>query len=174
MGQPQTAHPKKQLLVDFGLGKLDPENASEIETHLVDCALCSDTLLNLKDDTFAGLVRTAKVAPESAPLQNPTEWDESDASFAEGSSETAATMLVQSGDPVRDAELPLELQNHSRYRIVQPFSSAHSRCRGVNMARAASWAVLPRRSSRSDVPSTPYGWIGSASAASLSNRCGSH
>ena len=52
-------HPKRDELVAFGLGKLEPEEATKIETHLGECESCCETLLDLKDDTFVELVRKA-------------------------------------------------------------------------------------------------------------------
>ena len=45
-------HPESGDLVAFGLGKLDSEKASLIETHLADCQTCCETMLDLKDDTL--------------------------------------------------------------------------------------------------------------------------
>ena len=40
----ESLHPEKARLVAFGLGKLALNEASEIENHLTECALCCETL----------------------------------------------------------------------------------------------------------------------------------
>ena len=55
-----TAHPAKNQLIAFGQGKLAGEESSQVESHLEVCPACCETLLDLKDDTFVGLVRDAK------------------------------------------------------------------------------------------------------------------
>jgi uncharacterized protein (TIGR03067 family) len=107
-------HPDRHLLADFGLGRLESSEASWIEDHLSTCPTCCDTLLSLKDDTFTGLVRSL---PEPPPTEET--WHETDPAAApRDDSVDSATVLVQSGDPVLPAELPRELYDHPRYRIV--------------------------------------------------------
>jgi anti-sigma factor RsiW len=53
-------HPPKDRLIAFGQGKLTTEESSSVERHLEACRECCETLLDLKDDTFVGLVRVAK------------------------------------------------------------------------------------------------------------------
>ena len=82
----------------FGLGRLEPALAEDIESHLENCQSCCDTLLNLGDDTFAGLVRKSSAAAA-----------------------TAQTIAVPGtvGDNVDGAGLPRELREHARYEIVR-------------------------------------------------------
>ena len=131
-----TRHPQQQQLVDFGLGKLGPDQTLEIEEHLDQCEECHETLLNLADDTFTGLVRSLP-EPREEPLAHHASASESSAdaehsAAAEGLSTAselavevvadepshAATMLVQSGDSIAVSELPDKLQNHPRYQII--------------------------------------------------------
>src|SRR6185295_7172053 len=88
----QIIHPDKERLIAFGLGKLDLDEAVEIETHLNECSDCCDTLLNLKNDTFIGLLR------ESVELLTAPFADEPSA---------------------RHESVPLELANHPRYQISE-------------------------------------------------------
>lgn len=90
MSASQLVHPDKDQLIAFGLGKLEIDEAAAIETHLNECSDCCDTLLNLKDDTFIGLLR------ESA--------DQLTAPFGDG----------PAADP---SGIPLELVDHPRYEI---------------------------------------------------------
>lgn len=95
-------HPDKDELVAFGLGKLQPDQATKIETHLGECKTCCDTLLDLEDDTFVELVRKSP-----APKQ-PTD-----------DAITAETMLVESGVSRGPTDLPAQLEDHPRYRIIE-------------------------------------------------------
>jgi serine/threonine protein kinase/predicted esterase len=97
------AHPDKQQLMAFGLGKLDPPHTVEIEAHLNECSTCCDTLLSLQDDTFIGLVRQAAQLPA----------DESDGS-------TATPTVSLPGQSASMAEMvPRELADHPRYRVLK-------------------------------------------------------
>jgi uncharacterized protein (TIGR03067 family) len=115
-------HPPHQELVDFGLGILGPDQTSQIEQHLDDCNECHDTLLNLADDTFTELVRSLP-EPVETPLPNASHGaspDEERTDAAEPNSESshAATMIVPSGQSLERSDLPADLMDHPRYRIV--------------------------------------------------------
>ena len=97
------AHPEKDQLVAFGLGKLDPAEASQIEQHLEACQDCCSTILNLQDDTFVGLVRVSQPA-SAAP-------DQSGVTLAVPAGSGAAQPAV--------AELPAVLKAHDRYEIQE-------------------------------------------------------
>lgn len=97
-------HPHKDQLIAFGQGKLVAEEQSLVEQHLEACPACCETLLDLKDDTFVELVKFAK--PTSAPSGSQAPAHE-------------VTVLVQSGEPTAPDDLPAELRNHPRYRIVE-------------------------------------------------------
>ncbi|MBC8114371.1 MAG: protein kinase [Candidatus Saccharimonas sp.] len=131
-------HPQKDQLIAFGQGKLAADESSSVEQHLESCRECCETLLDLKDDTFVGLVRIAKSseadvdrrmgtlshqAEETGKSTQPPERlgqipDRTDGDIAHRS-EHAATLLVQSGMPIETDELPVELREHLRYRIVE-------------------------------------------------------
>jgi serine/threonine protein kinase len=140
MPEQPARHPDQKVLAEFGLGRLDPSESSWIEEHLGECPTCCDTLLNLKDDTFTGLVRSLpEPADESIPNVQPastaggTEVDEAlaktskpeatDGAILNAESNHAVTMLVQSGNPIEPSELPDELKDHPRYRIVEQIGS---------------------------------------------------
>lgn len=95
-------HPPQSELLEFGLGKLPPDDSQRIEQHLDACPDCSQTVLVLQDDTFVGLVRTSKgKAPATVNAD--------------------ATVDIGVGTVTRfntAAELPTELRNHSRYEIL--------------------------------------------------------
>ena len=54
-----TSDPVFGKLVAFGLGKLEPADAEKIAEHLDSCEDCSETVINLQDDTFVSLVRNS-------------------------------------------------------------------------------------------------------------------
>lgn len=132
MTSEQTVHPAKDQLIAFGQGRLATEESSRVEQHLEVCRVCCETLLDLKDDTFVGLVKVAKLTDadhEPAPKPaNSGELTAQDTALKSGLSnhragyenEQAATLLgptTETEDSVLD-ELPPELADHPRYRIV--------------------------------------------------------
>lgn len=121
-------HPPKDLLIAFGQGKLAETELSQVEDHLGVCPQCCETLLDLKDDTFVGLVRLAKadhiqseVIDESPTSLSATAADRDEPVVANAADDAArsATMLVPSGQPLGPDDLPAELAEHPRYRIVE-------------------------------------------------------
>ena len=107
-------HPDKDQLVAFGLGKLDSDEAEKIADHLDSCHDCSETIVNLQDDTFVSLVRRA-------PSPNDSRDGEQLASNAH---ERAVDVTVDSSsgateDTSGSTELPSELRNHPRYEILE-------------------------------------------------------
>jgi formylglycine-generating enzyme required for sulfatase activity/serine/threonine protein kinase len=112
-------HPAKEQLIAFGQGKLATDESLSVEQHLEVCHECCETLLDLKDDTFIGLVRAAKpdnIVVDPGSLQTDPGTNTSGVS---DESAHSATMLVQSGEAVSVDDLPAELQDHPRYRIVE-------------------------------------------------------
>ena len=86
-------HPESDQLRAFGLGQLEAAQAAEIAEHLDGCTDCCDTILNLQEDTFIGLVRHA-----SQPV------------------ETLVPKITSFG--VDTAEFPAGLQDHPRYEVT--------------------------------------------------------
>jgi len=112
-------HPPKDQLIAFGQGKLVDEEASRVAQHLEVCRECCETLLDLKDDTFTGLVRNAKASEPVADAASVRTDPGPDASCVGHGIAEAATLAVQSGEPLAANELPIELAEHPRYRIVE-------------------------------------------------------
>ena len=50
-------HPSAEELSGFGLGQLDAEQAAAVESHVANCAVCSQTLWTLPDDQLVQLLR---------------------------------------------------------------------------------------------------------------------
>ena len=112
-------HPQKEQLIAFVQGKLATDESSSVEHHLEVCHECCETLLDLKDDTFIGLLRAARpdnVVMGHASLQTDPGTN---ASGIADESAHSATMLVQSGEAIGVDEMPAELRDHLRYRIVE-------------------------------------------------------
>ena len=114
MSESPAQHPGKELLVAFGLGKLEPDAATTVEAHLEECTECCETLLDLKEDTFVNLVRQAR-EPQGltlAPATERTDGRPDEESFD-------ATIVLPSRTAIGDAGPPPELAEHPRYRIVE-------------------------------------------------------
>ncbi len=116
MTDESAAHPKSDQLVAFGLGKLDPDKATEIAEHLDQCRECAETIVSLQDDTFMGLVRQSPAPPlfpagseDSPPPVEQPEHPLATLVVASGETETGST-------PV---ELPRELREHPRYEVAE-------------------------------------------------------
>ena len=111
------AHPPRERLIAFGLGRLGDDGTDAVERHLRQCEDCCETLLDLADDTFVGLVKaSARVASNPGGGQDRASDHDSAAS-------TDATLLEPASSlPTAElptAELPVELQGHPRYRIME-------------------------------------------------------
>jgi serine/threonine protein kinase len=98
-------HPSAPDLQAFGRGQLDPARSGAVEQHLSGCDVCSQTLLNVADDTLAGLLREAvALAEPSTPGA---------VAFPPSAAPAGATGEWQSGD------VPDDLARHPRYRILK-------------------------------------------------------
>ncbi len=98
----RSAHPDPEVLRAFGLGKLAPPEIDQVELHIAECQACRDTLKGLNSDTFVELVRRSddhQVVRQQAVTQ----------AGGQTANMTAELPLSQ---------LPAELANHPRYRIV--------------------------------------------------------
>lgn len=123
-------HPDKEQLAAFGLGRLSAVESGWIENHLDECDKCNQTLVNLNDDTFAGIVRSLANSPAARLDLAPSDTSERDAAHsrnnertdgavADVESKTAPTMLFPGTRSKEPFELPVELREHPRYRIVE-------------------------------------------------------
>ncbi|GEM_PF-3318630 len=123
-------HPEIDQLSAFALGQLESAALDAVENHLANCPACCDTLNQIKEDTFVGLVRQAKVDEGNASSVGLATQDEADsprplaeaatlaaadhtpsAAIASSATEPAAAILV--------ADIPADLANHARYRIEE-------------------------------------------------------
>lgn len=60
-------HPNREALLAFELGRLDGDQARQVEEHIAACEACCQTLLNLNDDTFV-VRRADAVEPRTDDL----------------------------------------------------------------------------------------------------------
>lgn len=110
----QLPHPDETLLQEFGLGKVDPEQAEWVASHLAHCPICAETVHHIADDTFVGLVRQATKSGYVAP-----EIDANATTLFPLSGEQHAPALQSA---VAD-RLPRELLEHPRYQILEQIGS---------------------------------------------------
>jgi uncharacterized protein (TIGR03067 family) len=96
-------HPAADQLTAFGLGKLGESDSAVIEAHLADCATCRVALESQPADSLLALARAAREPGAEMHVKG--------FSTAEG----APTCAQATTAPT---EVPEELTNHPRYRIL--------------------------------------------------------
>lgn len=116
-------HPSKDQLMAFGHGTLAALESCLVEQHLEVCQACCETLLNLKDDTFVGLVRAVK--PRMADTSSDTTAESAKVNSSARSSNDSFALKVNGfrseairRDTSELPECPPELREHPRYRII--------------------------------------------------------
>lgn len=96
------SHPPVERLRAFALGRLSPDDSAVIEEHLAACPVCCEALASPDDkDAFLTLIKA--VGPPRRADANP----------APGFT----------ANPPKSPEVPRELQNHPRYRILGALGS---------------------------------------------------
>lgn len=101
------SHPNQEQLAAFGLGRLPPRDRAAIESHIAGCAACCEKLDSLPADSLVKLVQACGGA---AATRVPGVDTINDAAA------TTATPVRPVQAPV---ELPAELVQHPRYRIIR-------------------------------------------------------
>src|SRR5947208_147151 len=99
-------HPNVERLKAYGLGRLDPESASQIEQHVATCPTCCDSLVTVPDDKLVSLLRSA--------VSSPTERNADASSMLTPSAEQADALRVQAtlahpAKPTTGLEVPPQL-----------------------------------------------------------------
>jgi hypothetical protein len=108
-------HPSGDTLAAFALGKLPPEEASEIEGHLEGCTECVLVVQNTPADNFIRQVRAARSLDTSALPPRA-----SGAATTPLPPSAAGLQLHAASGPTSapgSVTVPAELVDHSRYRI---------------------------------------------------------
>jgi serine/threonine protein kinase len=88
-------HPASQVLVGFALGQLEDDEATAVADHLGVCEPCQKAVLAVPDDRLVALLRPAGSTPVPQPGL------------------LGATALAF------DDQVPAELRDHARYRILR-------------------------------------------------------
>src|SRR5262245_58830160 len=117
MNTTATQHPGPDCLRMFGTGLLSADEASTIEAHVSDCAVCCEVLRGVEDDSFIGLVRRATSAQPAAPSGDTTPLFASrllgdispDGTSPDGTSPNTPAIV----------EVPAEMRAHPRYRALE-------------------------------------------------------
>lgn len=65
MNSPRSLHPADQVLLGYGLGKLDDTSAITVYSHLEGCPDCRRRVAEMSSDSFIDRRRNAKVSPAS-------------------------------------------------------------------------------------------------------------
>jgi formylglycine-generating enzyme required for sulfatase activity len=105
------SHPTPEVLTAYGLGKLTDPETEVVARHLSTCADCRRLVEGLPADSLVGLVRSTKqatVLPAADPAHAPTE---------PGLGQSQLTSPAEPPPP--PADLPPELAEHPRYRILR-------------------------------------------------------
>jgi serine/threonine protein kinase len=95
--QPQAEHPTADTLAAFALGHLDEIAAAGVADHLAGCESCQRAVRAVPDDSMVALLRPATGSNTPLPV-------------AESQAGTA---------PVIETDVPPELHDHARYRVLQ-------------------------------------------------------
>ena len=141
MDEPTLDHPDQARLAAFGRGILDHDEMAEVESHLALCESCCQVLSTLPDDEFVGLLRTAQNHSELATVfrgdaslvrDGTHAFDVPDSEvpssfYPHGSAPSVVAATLAPDHPsVSDSpdlslvrELPPELADHPRYRILK-------------------------------------------------------
>ena len=123
MNTPQRPHPPAQRLKEFGLGRLGDTESSEIEAHLSTCSECQQIVAEAPADSLVALLQepaphVVDQAPESRPgllkrlaaIVNPQP--------AQPSLQPAPRPVPRPA-PRPHRDVPVELQNHPRYEVLE-------------------------------------------------------
>lgn len=112
MNEIRSTHPSEDDLSAFGLGDLDEDVAAAVETHIEDCQQCAETLLGLSSstDTFVAALKRADSKRTEMEQASSADQETLGLSSADANSQPPAE---------RVGDIPPELVNHPRYRIVK-------------------------------------------------------
>jgi len=99
---PSLPHPPTDDLVAFAQGLLDPARAAVVEVHLSQCNSCTVKVAAAPDDGFIGLLKAAERSVSADEIHK--------------ASDRLTDAFRLKEDPKLD-RLPLELREHSRYKV---------------------------------------------------------
>src|SRR5262245_33238572 len=109
-------HPSPDYLRLFGTGQLSADEAASVEAHVSDCPDCGGALRSVADDPFVALVRRATSAPPASRSGDTTPQFVSRLPEA-----SCADSTCPEASPAAPAivEVPAELREHPRYRVLE-------------------------------------------------------
>ncbi|HET6884033.1 MAG TPA: efflux RND transporter permease subunit [Pirellulales bacterium] len=106
-----SVHPTLERLLAFDRGMLAPEEWPEIDRHIAACESCCQKLDDLPEDYMVAVLRNPPTSTDGAPPSNAGHHDLTAQAHATDENE----------QPL--AELPPELENHPRYRLLAPLGA---------------------------------------------------
>ncbi len=118
-------HPTSEQLVAFGQGRLSADDAAHVEIHLEHCSTCCERMSNVTcDDKLARLARDVHAHREASSVG---ELSLAATRIEQSSSHTADEINKNwpnsdnrsTAEKSGDERIPVELQNHSRYRVIR-------------------------------------------------------
>lgn len=111
-------HPSPDQLAAFGAGRLGDDESASVEQHLAVCEPCCHRMKVLpSEDSYVALIREAGSRFESSITEAA---NANTPRVAEPGTHKAETVMVVSSEtPAVELELPKELLEHPRYRILR-------------------------------------------------------
>jgi WD40 repeat protein len=104
-----STHPTAQALALFGHGQLSEAQAATVAAHLETCADCRQAVARLPPDSFVDKVKAARPGTSSLPPGR-----------APRLPDPSPSAVAPAGGAVgRQADIPPELANHPKFRIVR-------------------------------------------------------
>jgi serine/threonine protein kinase len=128
MANAEAIHPPAERLAVYAQGLLDNPEMAEIEEHLSWCDSCCQTIRDQPEDSFVARLRsrrtaivTSSVVTEDEAGEEPLSGFQIPSSLILGPTENTALhdQPTVSGPSLALAELPPELKDHPRYRVVE-------------------------------------------------------
>src|SRR5947209_7833187 len=107
MNVPPGQHPTPQDLTAFALGKLQDTAAEVVAAHLEACPHCQHVVESVPPDSFVTRVQEARDDLDASPSSTPLP------------AALAPTRTTPRTEVPSRREVPAELANHPRYRILR-------------------------------------------------------